>query len=64
MNIYPCRTFKTLTSTAVAVAAIAVVGMPTASASPSGDLWNLANSKHIKAGCAAYVDAQELGDTS
>lgn len=64
MNIYPCRTCKTLTHTAVAVAAIAVLGMPTASASPQEDLWNLANRKHVSAGCAPYVGAPELRDTA
>jgi hypothetical protein len=64
MNIYLCRTCKTLTRTAVAVSAIAVLGMPTASASPSGDLWNLVNSKHVRAGCAPYVDVPELRNTA
>jgi hypothetical protein len=64
MNIYPCRTCKTLTLNAVAVAAIAMVGMPTASASPQDDLWNLANSKHVRAGCAPYVGSQTLSDTA
>ena len=64
MNIYPGLTCKTLTRNAVAVAAIAVVGMPTAMASPSGDLWNLVNSKHVSAGCASYIDVPELRDTA
>ncbi len=64
MNIDQGRTCKTLTRTAVAVMAIAVAGMPAAMASPSGDLWSLANGEHIRAGCAPYVDVPELGATA
>jgi hypothetical protein len=56
MNI--CR--KSLTRTVIAVAAIAVLGMPTASASQQGDLWNMANRRHIRAGCAPYVGSPEV----
>jgi hypothetical protein len=63
MNI-SCRTCKTLTHAALASAAIAVMGMPTASASPQGDLWNLANRQHISAGCAPYTGSQALMETA
>jgi hypothetical protein len=45
------------------VAAIALLFAPTAGASPSGDLWNLANAQHTSAGCPAYHDNATLGNT-
>jgi hypothetical protein len=63
MNI-SCRTCKTITRTALAITAITVAGMPTALASPQGDLWNLVNRKHISAGCASYIDSPVLGETA
>lgn len=41
-----------------------ILGMPTASASPSGDLWSMANAKHTAAGCPAYADNPVLGNTA
>jgi hypothetical protein len=64
MNIDLCRICKTFTFTAVAVTVTTVARMPTTLASPSGDLWNLVNSKHVSAGCAAYVDVPELRETA
>jgi hypothetical protein len=55
---------KPLAAVAVAAGAVAVLGAPTASASPSGDLWNLANAKHVAAGCGAYTDNPALGNTA
>jgi hypothetical protein len=52
MSICPCRTLESIIRTAIAVSAIAVVRIPTASASPQDELWNLVNSKHVSAGCA------------
>ncbi|AFM18715.1 hypothetical protein Mycch_3992 [Mycolicibacterium chubuense NBB4] len=67
MDRNPCRTRQHLTraaTVAAAAAAVAALGAPTASASPSGDLWNLANSKHVSAGCAPYADNPALGNTA
>lgn len=44
--------------------ASSTVGMPSAVASPSGDIWNLANAAHTSAGCPAYVDNPVLGNTA
>ncbi len=64
----PSRKAITRTAAAAAMAAgavaIATLGMPTASASPSGDLWNIVNSKHVAAGCASYTDNPVLGNTA
>jgi hypothetical protein len=46
------------------VVVASTLGMPSASASPSGDLWNLANAQHTGAGCPAYVDNAALGNTA
>ncbi|MCW2511876.1 MAG: hypothetical protein JWR11_918, partial [Mycobacterium sp.] len=52
-----------LFAVAAATGAIAtsILGMPSASASPSGDIWNLANQKHTAAGCPSYQDNAQLG---
>ena len=64
----PSREAITRTAAAAAMAAgavaIAALGMPTASASPSGDLWSIVNSKHVAAGCAPYADNPVLGNTA
>ena len=54
---------KKLFAVAAATGAVAtsILGMPSASASPSGDIWNLANQKHTAAGCPAYQDNAQLG---
>jgi len=49
---------------AAGIATASVLGIPSASASPSGDLWNLANAQHTAAGCPAYVDNPALGNTA
>jgi hypothetical protein len=56
---------KLVVAAAVAgIVATSALGIPSASASPSGDLWNLANAKHTAAGCPAYVDNPALGNTA
>ncbi len=56
---------KLVVATAVAGAVgSSTVGMPSASASPSGELWNLANAAHTAAGCPAYADNPILGNTA
>jgi hypothetical protein len=49
---------------AAAITGAAIANMPSASASPSGDLWNLANAQHTGAGCPAYADNPTLGNTA
>jgi hypothetical protein len=62
------RTRKALARTVAAALAGAIVtstlGMPSASASPEGDLANLINAKHASAGCAPYGGAAALSDSA
>lgn len=47
-----------------AAVAVSTLGIGTASASPSGELWDLANAQHVAAGCAPYTDNSTLGNTA
>lgn len=71
MSKQPCprRVLKSL-NLAAAAFAVAVVagtsslGMPTASATPQDDIWNLINDQHVAAGCQPYVGNQDLADSA
>lgn len=47
-----------------ALAGATTLGLPSAAASPSGDLFSLANAKHTAAGCPGWVDNSVLGNTA
>ena len=51
-------------SATAALVASSIAGMPFASASPSGDIWNLANAAHTAAGCPSYTDNPVLGNVA
>ncbi len=61
----PVRRFVArIAAVAVALGTAAAVGMPAASASPQGDLWNMANARHVSAGCAPYTGNTTLGNAA
>jgi hypothetical protein len=55
---------KKLLALPVVAFAVAGTAVPSASASPSGDVWNLANGAHTAAGCPPYTDNAILGNTA